>query len=399
MKRCLATLVVCASAMSAHATAPSLEAIRKTLWNEPQIEISGEQAQLDAGTPGQARQYEKFTLKFERATGRMRLTYLRVQRKDERLEIEAWGTKNCLNLMQVEGILGNVTLVKCVKATELFSYLSRGTSAPAAPVWALYWLLENRFPASGDPLDKFAVTFDSAGLVVTATSPQAYVLSRSWLADNGNSIVHVQTGEEGHHARANFKTRSVSFSAKDFEYAPSEENKILAEVVGQDLNLLRPKLEALAAGGSRRAKLQLLTPAVGVLIGYGRGPIDVEKTWDDLDRLGAMGIAFATGGQGNWLAHGKPEQLPKRFRHLTPQQRLDQGLVLMWKAARLCDGETLEILDKHYMGRRMGDGDDRPTDGGKMREVARVRKECTDKAAGPELRKAARDFADPWPRR
>lgn len=397
------TLALFALGVSSAVAAPSIDSLRASLWIAPHLEIKGEQATFDARKPGYVSQYEAFTLKFDRSTGRLRLTYDTRQLFDKLSRVEVWGTQDCLNMLRIGewGVAGH----DCVKAPEVYHKLTGGASLeePHAPLPILRFLLEGEFP-SGIAFSRkqFTVTKEQGGVVITAVPASTGGFhQRIWLSPDGSAITHIQYGEGVGGSRANFITRSATLTSKDFVYVPSEEHSILAETLAKDDAETRAKLQALIAKGSRLARIRLGGPTLGsFLVGYSRPDRNIEEMWEDLEQLGKLGIPQAKGVQGRWLAAGKSSQHPKRFQKVPSEKRFAFGVSLMWEAARLCDMELIDFMEAEYTPRPpppFAEPGLFAPDDHKRVELQRLRKRCEDEAAGPELVKAAKNFADPWP--
>lgn len=400
MKHGLTAATLALYGLSAHAV--TLDEVRARLWAEPQITIESRQAQFfGVGAVGQL---DEYTIKFDRASNRLRLSYVREQPSARKARIEVWGARDCLHVMRIDSLnsYDDVRIHECVKASDLHRELDTGSAGEPAPFVVLCFLLDgNLLETKTSPArTELEPAHDALVLRIEALRGRPQTIARFDPA--GTKMISLQRAEDSTPTRATFTTRTSRLSESDFDFRPSAEDLVLAQSSGQDDEETRRKLQALADKGSRRAEIVLRTRTMAKLMyGSRKDPVDVEHTWRDLERLGALGVSRAVGMQGAWLTKAEGADVPKQYQGTPKRERVKLGIDLIWKAARMCDRDSLELLQHGYMPRMPGVMPGavflQPSID-KMKELTPVVEQCDKAVHGPALARAAAEFADPFPR-
>jgi len=411
MKSVSGLIVAAILATNVHATPadPELDAIATRLASRAQLDVGGEQASFSPPDAAVARQYDTFRLRFDRPTKRMRLSYSRFQNRSTRIDVEAWGTLDCLNMLRIEKTppgLVQPTIRSCSNLSNLYSVLS-DNSGGYAPNAILQGEIEGQLIAHelGQPNARLSTSHPMGSTLLTGTYVDTQPGSgmdkhvwHYWLNEEATALVHTDVENDQLRVRTNFRHSEPAFVDSDFEYTINPEAQALLDFSKSPNAQAKDALKRLADQGSLAAKLQLLLsePNVAALAFGGGGTGSPDEMWKNATVLGDLGMSAMYTVQGQVLARmpaSAGKLLPARFQGLDADQRKLEAQSLVWKGAKGCDPTAQQEARSGLM---MG-GDIFDPNPLKQRELETIMKQCDKDMTAPELTSAASRFADPWP--
>jgi hypothetical protein len=378
-----------------------LDKIAASLSSRPQLDVTGEQAHFMPRDATVASQFDTFHMKFDRPTKRFRLSYSRFQNQSLRIDVEAWGTLDCLNMLRKDtsppGLI-QPKMQTCVNLGSLHSMLSENSQG-YAPQLIMSGEIESQMIAHdvNSPHMRLEVARRPGGIVLTGTYDNIPKhVWHYWLDAAGTSLQHFDVDDDGLRVRANYRHRAGSFTADDFGYAPDAETVALV-AFAKDPKASRGAAQELADHGSRAAKLQLKFTDPNVLaIAWGASVESPELAWKNSTELGELGMPGMYTYQGQLLARVPPtavQLLPKRFQNMSADNRRLEARKLVWKGAQGCDPTAMqEARDGLFRGSDIFD-----PNALKRTELETIKRQCDQRMTAPELSKAGTLFADPWP--
>ena len=379
----------------ASADPASLEELQARLMQGNYVNASGELIyQMPAGN-GHERQYEKFSLKFDRQTKRLRLSYERFQGFETKISVEAWGTLDCLQLLRMDYVTSEIYTAKtqpCQKLQGLYSMLSEGTPTKSAPVYLLQGEVEGSLLSlkSRLPRREFTLTAEPKELLVQMTEglPASQFVLRYWISPKENAIAHCEIVEGSTtRTRINYSHVSSPPQVSDFSFTPTPEQQALAEFA-LDRKAGEAKIKELADHGSKSAKYGLISSdgsMQAAMMGY-----PMTNIWSNFEALQTMGLASAFTMEGQLLGRMRETLLPDQFRAWPLEKRQQYATELVIEGAKRCDRQALIELTQ---GRDFM----RPTAAAFARFDV-IKADCNSRLAPPEARLAMNHFSDPWPR-
>jgi len=326
-----------------------------------------------------------------------------------RIDVDAWGTLDCLNMVRVERTppaFVSPKMQSCTKFDSLYSVLSEN-AAGYSPNSIMRGEIESTLVAAIAQERNIEVTLGHEhGMRVMKGvyhSPQkeiGYNTLHEWkygFNETGTQVLHIAVDDSGGRSRANYKHTDAAFADSDFSFVPDPELIMLADFNQAPNGPARAALENAAANGSLTARLALaIREPTAAGMAYGIGLDDPESAWDRSTELAKLGVASMYTAQGQLLARMSPhalQYLPKQFRTMTADQRKLEAAKLVWKGAQGCDTQALEEAGK---GLLMG-GDIFDPNVLKQNERATITRACDKKMTAPQLLTAAGHFKLPWP--
>jgi len=393
-------LLLCSLAGAAEPSS-ELDKIAASLSSRPQLDVTGEQAHFMPRDATVAHQFDTFHMKFDRPTKRFRLSYSRFQNQSLRIDVEAWGTLDCLNMLRKDTTPPGLILPKmqtCVNLSYLYSMLSENSQG-YAPQLTMLGEIESQMIAHdvNSPHMRLEVARRPGAIVLTGTYDNIpHHVWHYWLDAAGTALQHFDVDNDGERVRANYRHGVASFAANDFDYTADAETVALV-AFAKDPKAARGTVQELADRGSLAAKLQLkfTDPNVSAMA-WGAPVESPELAWKNSTELGELGMPGMYTYQGQVLARMPPtgvQLLPKRFQGMSMEKRKLEARKLVWKGAQGCDPTAIqEARDGLLRGSDIFD-----PNALKLTELESIKHQCDQRMTAPELSKAASRFADPWP--
>jgi len=400
IRKALASLVMVAWPVAMAAAAGSLPtetapidtaSLQAALLAAPQLNVTGELFYRQPAYAPTHVLYDKFSLKFDRATGRLRLSYSRIGAPlVPRVQIEAWGKLDCIESLRKDysgDEIYSAKLRHCVKLDDLYSIMSEGAGAPRAPVYVLEAEVGgNVFRRLSMPSQNASIEAGQRNAIVriTDTRVPGYALSY-WLSSRRDALEHVEIRESVSLTRATFHHAATPVADGEFVYAPDPAAAAIAEFNG-GRGSGEARLRALADNGSRAAKAALLGSRIppGVMMGV----VD-DDGWEAMDALRKLGVASMGTMQGQILGRMPERALPSRLASWSVAQRRQRATELILEAARACDGQALLELEQGT--------DILIVTPQLFQEFPVIKTRCRTQTVPPAVSEAASKFTDPWP--
>jgi hypothetical protein len=389
--------------ISAVAASPNseLDKIAASLSSRAQLNVAGEQAQFASPNAKVARQFDTFSLKFDRPTKRLRLSYSRFQNQSLRIDVEAWGTLDCLNMLRWDktppGLI-QPRMQSCANFGSLYSVLSENSQG-YAPQLIMLGEIESQMIAHD-------VNYPHMHLEVSKR-PHAIVLTGNydniqhhvwhyWLNAEGTALEHFDVDNDSERVRATYRHSEASFTDADFNYSPDVETLALLAFAKDPKGSAHGTLKQLASHGSMAAKLQLkITEPSMMGLMFGAPSESAEQAWKNSTELGQLGMSSMYTAQGRVLVRipqRAMQYLPKRFQSMPPEQRKREAGKLVWQGVQGCDPEAFEEARSGFLqGSDIFDPNEL-----KLTELDAIKRECGQRMTASELTKAAALF-EPWP--
>lgn len=382
-------------------TAEVVEA-QSRLASLEQLRVTGELVDLVPPTATRAREYERFSLAFDRPSQRLRFSFSRFGGVGAaRVDIEASGTLSCLNVTFAQRMWPVMIQAKsqtCGNLDALLSMLGEGTQTLPAPSAILNGMVRDTMLPHmvREPGSIVTVVHNREHVeIVQAFTGLPEVSWRYWLSPAGVRLEKIEGTDSTHRVRMRYTWSESPLTDANFAYTPDKEVEGLA-LAYKDPKNAQAILDSLARGGSKAASLQLaLTDvAIGVMYnGWPKGDHEfTERAWTELESLDKQG--YSTGlPRARWLARAAAAELPDRFKAMTLQQRTQAASGFFWQAARECNAEALHDLPRALS---MG-GDVLDADPSRIPDSDAIRKHCEEVTTPAELKAASAKLTDPWP--
>jgi len=366
-----------------------LVSVATSLASHAQLDVKGEEAHFAQGGSTIPIQFDTFTLKFDRPSKRFRLIYSRFIIKSRRIDVQAWGTLDCLNILRTDRRApGYVepTLKTCAHLDALYSTLS-GFSQGEGTTEILRGEVENNLLERRTTNRSTQVELKRTPtnvLIEGSDVIQGKTLGtwKYWLSADSSSIEHYAADNQGERVRANYEHSMPALSDSDFDYKPDEETLAFADFKQNPKGPARTVLESAASKGSVAAKLALKSQEPNASgLAYGIGINDPEAAWENSTELGKLGVASMYTVQAQLLVRMPDaglKYLPGRYQTMNLEQRQVEAAKLMWAGVQGCDAEAMNEVSRGFL-RGL---DSEPQ---KLAELETIRKNCDQRMTAPEL--------------
>ena len=393
--RCMAQLsfatlcILFAQAGAAKESAAELAAVQAGLMSRNQLNVFGELLYEMPAEPSQVRQYEKFGLRFDRPTGRLRVTYTRAMGQQQHVEFEAWGTIDCLDMLRVDRQSAELFTAKmhtCKKIDTLYSMMSEATGVFSVPGYILKGEVEGTlFKSNAGPVT-ISRARNGTQVTIKTTAPHSNYLTNYWLTSSGTALTNVEVRDGGlFRARANLTHDEANLQDKDFAFTP---DPVVVAMAGINYQPQDPaKIRELAEHGNKAAKAALLASDKS-LAGMMMGAVG-EDGFHKLEELQKLDVGWAFTIEGQCIGRLPVEVLPTEYKTWTKERRAARAVELILEGARRCDGQALVELSQPFD--LITPANTTPA------MLAAIKSKCASSSVPEEATAASSRFAQSWP--